>query len=197
MRHLRGAIMGFWSLRISTYRDARKHASSRQLLEWDVFRLIAWGAGFWAGLVVDPILQGQTGGADRQFVMVLCTFSTFLASFVLAVMANTGKREMSIARDAHSARKMKERLAWLLSDQLIMVVSALATAGSGLIWLLCVAAGSRPAVVTATVTAFGLLALINALRLPVQIWELQSTSLSDELDRTIDRLNKETDEKFK
>lgn len=189
--------MGFWTLRVTAYCDAAVSPSSRRLLMWDVLRLLAWGGGFSAGLFLDSSMQEHMEGADRQFMIALCTFSTFLASFVLAVMSNTGKRELSTVRDGDAARKMKERLAWLLSDQLLMVVSALAAAASGLVWLACVSAGQRSALLTATAIAFGVLALVNALRLPVQIWELQSTALDDEHKRAIDRLNKEVDEMFK
>lgn len=189
--------MGFWSLRVSTYRHAASSLPSRRLLAWDVARLLAWSGGFIAGLLLDAPMREHSAGADRQFMIALCTFSTFLASFVMAVMANASKRDLNAARNADAARKMKERLAWLLSDQLLMVVSALAAAASGLVWLACVSAGQRFAVLTATATAFGVLAIFNALRLPVQIWELQSTSLEDEHARAVDRISKEVDDLFK
>jgi hypothetical protein len=143
---------------------------------------------------VDRLLANSS----PRFIAGITTFGTFLASFVLSVMTATGKREMGLMPDARSVRMMEQRLRWLLSDQLIMVVSALAAAVCGLIWMavetLCVA---PPLLLTAAVVAFGGLAGFNALRLPFQIWELQFSALMEDRKRAHERLNKQNDEHFK
>lgn len=113
-------------------------------------------------------------------------------------MGNLGKRELSMAPNAAIARQFKERLQWLLSDQLLMVVSALLVAAFSLAWLGLGSAGVTPPFwMTAATMGFLALALVNALLLPFQIWELQSSALEDELERAYKRLNDETRAAFK
>jgi hypothetical protein len=189
--------MSFWTLRWEAYSTAGHDAGARRILAWDIGRVLTWAACFSLGAWAHQAVLENRSEALR-FMIAIATFGTFLASFVLSVMTTTGKRELDLMRDATTVRQMEDRLRWLLSDQLIMVVSALAAAACGLAWLGLAAGGVEPyRVVTAAVLAFGGLAVFNALRLPFQIWELQSSALLEERKRAFDRLNQENEDRFR
>lgn len=184
----------FWTARWQGYRDARHDRAARRLLAWDIARAGAWALGFFGGCLANAALE-KTAAAN--FMIGVSTFGTFLASFVLVVMNSAGQREMSLMPDAFRVRQMEERLKWLLSDQLVMVVSALGSALCALAWLAYAAvAGHAPLVVSASVFAFTALAALNAMRLPFQVWELQASALAEERERAMRRLNRENDARF-
>lgn len=189
--------MSFWTLRWAAYSSVTHDPSTWKILGWDIGRVVVWATLFVVGSSAHSAFVTEDMTKSLRFMIAIATFGTFLASFVLSVMTTTGKRELGLMQDATSVRQMKERLQWLLSDQLIMVVSALLTAASSLTWLGIAAVGYSPChLLTATVIAFGGLAIFNALRLPFQIWELQSSALNEEQQRAYERLNKETMERF-
>lgn len=191
--------MSFWTLRRAAYKSAAKDAGARKVLASDIGRVLVWAVFFAIGLRCHAaLLSAEHFSAAMRFMVAIATFATFLASFVLSLMTATGKREMDLMPDARRVRLMADRLTWLLSDQLIMVISALATAATSLAWLgMAAVTGSPFLLLTALVLAFGGLAVFNALRLPFQIWELQSSALEEERQRAFERLNKENDERFK
>ena len=190
--------MNFFALRWDAYKAAKKDVGSRKILSWDVGRVLVWMMFFTVRLVAHDLFTAGDSTKPMRFMIAITTFGTFLASFVLSVMTTTGKRELSSMRDATSVRLMKERLRWLMSDQLIMVVSALLAAALSLMWLGVVSADlCPPRLLTASVLAFGALAVFNALRLPFHVWELQSSALEEEQRRAIQRLNSEVDKMFK
>lgn len=191
--------MNFWTLRLQAYKHVRESEESRRIAGWDALRVLVWAAFFVVGLYAHASLIALQGSFTAiPLVAALTTFGTFLASFVLSVMNAAGKRELGLVRSAAEATQVEERLRWLLSDQLIMVVSALLTAIAGLLWLgFFVVSQSEPLILTAILLGFGALTAINAIRLPFQIWELQSSSLADEKKRAFERLNKEASERFK
>lgn len=190
--------MNFWTLRFDAYRAVKTNSEARKIALWDVLRAVSWCGFFCAGLWLSSRLVAEDVMGDvLRFVVAATTFGTFLASFVLSVMNATGKRELSLATTAIEMNAMADRLRWLLSDQLIMVVSALLTAACGLLWLAFSAISEPvPQLVVALAVAFLGLSLVNALRLPFQIWELQSSVISDERARTIERINKENAKRF-
>lgn len=185
----------FWTVRWQGYKGARRDPAARRLLVWDVARAVLWAAGFFAGCFVHASVSPPSGA---NLMIGISTFGTFLASFVLVVMNSAGRRELAQMPDAMRVRHMEERLKWLLSDQLVMVVSALAAALGALAWLACDAVlGRTPLLVSAVVFGFTTLAAFNALRLPFQVWELQASALDEERQRAMDRLNKENHERFR
>lgn len=190
--------MNFFALRWEAYASSGTTAGSRKILCWDIGRALVWMVFFAVGLLAHDMLAAAEPSKPMRFMIAAATFGTFLASFVLSVMTTTGKRELDLMPDANSVRQMKERLRWLMSDQLIMVVSALLTASFALVWLGVAAAGFEPfPCVTASALAFAALAVLNALRLPFQMWELQSSALEDEQKRAIDRIKRMTEQMFR
>lgn len=188
--------MHMWEIRWAAYRAAKNDFSACKLLFWDVVRLALFAVGFCLGMHWHDALMADVAGAARLMIGVVA-FGTFLASFVLSVMNSAGGRELTLMPDATRVRHVKERLLWLLSDQLIMTVSAVLTAITGLAWLgvVSVSAGSA-GWLTGGVLGFAGLTAFNALRLPIQIWELRASLLEEEQLRAHVRINKETQARF-
>lgn len=165
------------------------------LRNWDYLRFLLFVLGFFVGQWVHPHLLLAPPAIAPVFVAAVA-FSTFLASFVLSIMVSTGKYQLDTATSGMEVNMMRDRLLWLLSDQLVMVVSALTSAALGLLWLAALAISQLSAVLTSLVFASVFLAFINAFRLAAQVWEIQSELLEDERRRAIKRLQKEVDEQL-
>lgn len=186
-------MKNFWASRVAGWKSA-----TRSLLLWDVARAAVFVGFSVLGWCSHPSLGDPANrSAAATLFVAIATFGTFLASFVLVLMSNVGKRELALMPNAQRVEAMVGRLRWLMSDQLIMVVAALGATAAALTWLAVDAIlGASLAPVTALSMGFAALALINALRLPVQIWELQSSALEEEKRKAFAALNQKVDDLF-
>lgn len=189
--------MHMWSFRLQAYRAVGRGKSFWRLLTWEIIRVVIFALGFASGFFAHDAFVAADNPHVARFVIGTVTFGTFLASFVLSVMGSTGGRQLTAMPDSAAVRRMKERLLWLLSEQMIMVASALLTAVSGLLWLgLSASTIAVPSYISGAVLAFAALTAVNAFRLPLQIWELQASALDEEQQRAQAQVNQKVEGLF-